>query len=121
MKKLLKILFLFLFIAFLFSLFSEDDSCYFKNGDAYDKLLIGNVVSESVLKYAKFEGASTDGFVKELTEVNDSTATVIVSASLKAKNAFGVYKNSFYDVEATLNCSGYTVLSISDKLPTTKP
>ena len=115
MKTLLKIFLFIITLIVLISLFSEENNCYFQKGDGYDQILIGKVVSESVLKYAKFDGATASGIVKELKEVNDSTATVIVSATLKAKNAFGVYMNTTYDVEATLNCNGYSVVNISDR------
>lgn len=118
MKKLFKITFrliaLIVVIIVLGAIFSIDDnSCYFKNGDSYDRLLIGNAVSESVLKYAKYEGATTNGAVIELTEINDSIATVIVQATLTAKNAFGVRKNTLYNIKATLSCDGYSVDDIN--------
>lgn len=118
MKKLFKITFrliaLIVVIIVLAAIFSNDDnSCYFKNGDSYDRLLIGNAVSESVLKYAKYEGATTNGAVIELTEINDSIATVIVQATLTAKNAFGVRKNTLYNIKATLSCDGYSVDDIN--------
>ena len=118
MKKLFKITFrliaLIVVIIVLGSIFSNDDnSCYFKNGSSYDRLLIGSKVSESVLKYAKYEGATNSGTVMELSEINDSTATVIVQATLTAKNALGVSKNTLYSIKATLSCDGYSVDEIN--------
>jgi len=117
-KKLFKITFrlfaLIIIIIVLGSIFSNDDnSCYFKNGSSYDRLLIGNAVSNSVIKYAKYEGGTSIGVVTELTEINDSIATVIVQATLTAKNAFGVRKNTLYNIKVTLSCDGYSVDEIN--------
>ena len=65
------------------------------------------------MKFAKYEGASTDGYVKELTELNDSTAVIILNATLNAKNALGIFSKSIYEVKATLNCDGYKVTEIN--------
>ena len=112
MKKLLLILIIIIIV--LGSIFSNDDnSCYFKNGSSYNRLLIGNAVSESVIKYAKYEGGTSIGVVTELTEINDSIATVNVQATLTAKNAFGVIKNTLYNIKATLSCDGYSVDEIN--------
>ena len=49
----------------------------------------------------------------ELSEINDSIATVIVQATLTAKNAFGVSKKTLYSIKATLSCDGYSVDEIN--------
>jgi hypothetical protein len=115
MKKAIKIIIIVIIGITVISLIGGgDDNCYFKSGSSYDKLLIKNVVSESVLKYAKYEGSSSDGYVKELKEIDEKTAEVVVIATLKAKNALGVFKNTEYEVKATLNCDGYKVNEISE-------
>ena len=116
MKKIIKII-LFVIIGFTaiaVIIGESDDDCYFKSGGNYDKLLIKNAVSESVLQYAKYEGASSDGYVKDIEEIDENTADVIVIATLKAKNALGVFKNTAYEVKARLNCDGYNVIAISE-------
>jgi hypothetical protein len=89
MKKAIKIIiFAIIGITIIGLIGGGGDECYFKSGGSYNKLLIKNAVSESVLKYAKYEGASSDGYVKELKEIDEKTAEVLVIATLKAKNAF---------------------------------
>jgi len=115
MKKAIKIIiFAIIGITIIGLIGGGGDECYFKSGGSYNKLLIKNAVSESVLKYAKYEGASSDGYVKELKEIDEKTAEVLVIATLKAKNAFGVFKNTQYEVRATLNCNGYNVIETSE-------
>ena len=91
---------------------SNDDKCYFESSYGLNTILVGNVVSESVLTYAKHSGASADGYVTKQTKTDDGNWIVEVDASLRAKNAFGVYSTTFYVVEAKLYCDSWKLLNI---------
>ena len=93
------------------------DKCYFDStyGEGLNSILVGDVISDSVLKYAKYEGASANGYLVSSNEVGDGTWVVEVNASLKAKNAFGVYSYTEYTVKAKLFCQGHSTISITKK------
>jgi len=90
----------------------DDNNCYFENSYGLNTILVGNVVSESVLTYAKYSGASADGYVTKQTKTDDDNWIVEVEASLRAKNAFGVYSTTYYVVEAKLYCDSWELLNI---------
>ena len=96
---------------------SNDDKCYFDDTftDGLNTILVGNVVSESVLKYAKHPGASADGYVTKQTKMDGGNWIVEVKASLRAKNAFGVYSTTYYVIEAKLYCDSWELLNIKKK------
>lgn len=91
------------------------EDCYWDAsfGDGLNNILVGNVVSEAVLPLAKYGGAEADGYLVEETKKEDGSWTVEVAATLRAKNAFGVYSTSYYTVKAELLCNGYNVISIT--------
>ena len=93
---------------------SKDDGCYFEHADGVlNKSLVASVIAKESLAYARFEGAETAGvFVSQ--KDTDSTTTVKVKSILRAKNAFGVYSTSTFMIEATLNCQGYSLISIKN-------
>ena len=116
MKTLLKIIFYPIIAIFIMSmLFGEDEqTCYFEDSYGLNTILVSNVVSEPVLKYAKYSGASVDGYL--LSEVKDEQGnwTVEVEAFLKAKNGFGAYSTKSYIVKAKLFCDSYKILDIKE-------
>jgi hypothetical protein len=100
----------------LFGKAEPKSDCYFEDyPDQLNQILVGTAISEEVLKYAKYEGASADGFLISQEKKEDGNYIVEVESYLKAQNAFGVYSTTKYKVTAILYCDGYTVTNIEHK------
>ncbi len=112
MKTILKITGVIVLLVIMAGACGDDNKCYFEDSYGLNTILVKNVVSESVLKYAKYSGASTDGYVTKKTKTEEGNWIVEVSASLTAKNAFGVYSTTYYIVEAKLYCNSWELLNI---------
>ena len=93
---------------------SGKDECYFDTESKYglDKRLVSLVLSEEVMKFARFEGAKTSGVFMSRVESGEETI-VKVKATLTAKNGFGVSSRTNFIVEASLKCDGYSVISVN--------
>ena len=113
MKKVLLVLGL-LWMGYIISGGSGEDECYFDTKSKYglDKILVSKVVSEEVMKYAKFKGAKTEGVFISRVELGEETI-VKVKSTLTAKNGFGVSKETNFIIEASLQCNGYTIISVN--------
>lgn len=112
MKTILKITGVIVLLVIMAGACEDDNKCYFESSYGLNTILVGNVVSESVLTYAKYSGASTDGYVTKKTKTEEGNWIVEVEASLRAKNAFGVYSTTYYVVEAKLYCDSWELLNI---------
>ena len=88
------------------------DTCYFDTEYGLDKRLVSSVLSEEVIKFARYEGAKTSGVF--LSKVESGEETIVkVKATLTAKNGFGVSSKTSFIIEASLKCYGYSVISVN--------
>ena len=109
MKKVLLVLGL---VVVVYMCSGDSDECYFDGTYGLDKRLVASTLSKEVMKYAKFEGAKTEGVFVSKRESGEETI-VEVNATLTAQNGFGVSKTTDFVIEGSLQCKGYTVISVN--------
>ena len=111
MKKVLLVLGL---VGMIYMCSGDSDECYFDTESKYglDQRLVALTLSKEVMKYAKFEGAKTEGVFISRVELGEETI-VKVKSTLTAQNGFGVSKKTHFIIEASLQCNGYTVISVN--------
>ena len=108
-----KYIFIAIGLLVLISMMHPDEDCYFESErGTLNPRLVADLVAEESLKYAKFEGATTEGIFMEQVKTEDENL-VRVKSILTAQNAFGVYSKSIFIVDARLYCDGYSVIAIN--------